>query len=94
MQTRWLRLGLFQLIRPTIKYQPGKANIVVDTLSRSQRPTAKDSNQAEEATAQEDVLLLSGSLAEPQVEDLQKWKKAYQEDPKLRVVLQKLRQCQ
>ena len=41
--------------------------------------------------AHEDVLLLSGSSAEAQVEDLQKWKKAYQRDPKLRIVLKKLR---
>ena len=41
--------------------------------------------------AQEDVLLLSGSSAEAQAEDLQKWKKAYQKDPKLRTMLQKLR---
>ena len=93
-RSRWLRLGLFQSIRPIIKYQPGKANIVADALSWSQRPAAEESDQAEEATAREEVLLLSGSSAEPQAEDLQKWKKAYQEDPKLRTVLQKLRQGQ
>ena len=37
VQTRWLRLGLFQSIRPTIKCQPRKANVVADALSRSQR---------------------------------------------------------
>ena len=93
-QTRWLWLGLFQSIWPTIKYQPEKANIVADALSRSQRLAAEDSDQAEEATVWEDVLLLSSSLAEPQAEGFQKWKKAYQEDPKLRTVLQKLRQGQ
>ena len=87
-------MGLFQSIRPTIKYQPRKANIVADALSQSQRPVAEEPNQAEETTAWEEVLLLSSSSIEPQAEDLQKWKKAYQEDPKLRIVLQKLRQGQ
>ena len=34
-QTRWIQLGLFQSIEPKIIYQPGKANIVADALSRS-----------------------------------------------------------
>ena len=37
VQMRWLRLGLFQSICPTIKYQLRKANVVADALSRSQR---------------------------------------------------------
>ena len=39
-------------------------------------------------------MLLAGSLPEPEVEDLQTWKRAYQEDPRLRTVLQKLHQGQ
>ena len=34
-QTRWIRLGLSQSIQPKVTYQPGKANIVTDALSRS-----------------------------------------------------------
>ena len=36
-QTRWVRLGFFQSIQPAIVYQPGKANILADALSRSKR---------------------------------------------------------
>ena len=75
-----------------MKYQPGKANIVADALSWSQRPGVEES---EKATAQEEtVLQLTSSSVKPQPEDLQTWKQAYQEDPKLKTVLSKLRQGQ
>ena len=35
VQTRWIRLRFFQSIQPTIRYQPGKVNIIADVLSRS-----------------------------------------------------------
>ena len=58
-----------------MKYQPGKANIVVDVLSRSQRPATKET---EEATArEEEILQLPSSSVEPQAKDLQTWKRAY-----------------
>ena len=75
-----------------MKYRPRKANIVADALSQSQRPAAEES---EEATVEkEEVLQLTSSSVEPQAEDLQTWKQAYQEDPKLKTVLSKLRQGQ
>ena len=90
VQTRWLRLGLFLSIRPTVKYLPGKANIVADTLSRSQRPAVEESEEA--TTEEETILQLTSNSVEPQAEDLQTWKRAYQEDPKPKTVLSKL--CQ
>ena len=75
VQTRWLRLGLFQSIRPIVKYQPRKANIVADALSRSQRPAAEETKEA--STKKEEVLRLTSSSVEPQAEDLQTWKKVY-----------------
>ena len=51
VQTRWLRLGLFPSICPTIKYQPGKAKVVANALSQSQRNEIEDSMYDPEATA-------------------------------------------
>ena len=42
LQTRWMRLGLFQSIQPNMKYQPRKANIVANALSQSLRPVAEE----------------------------------------------------
>ena len=74
-----------------MKYLPRKVNIVADALSQSQRPATYD---IEEATTREEVLQSMSSLVEPQAEDLQTWKKAYQKDPRLRTVLYKHRQDQ
>ena len=94
VQTRWLRLGLFQSIRPTIKYQPGKGNVVADALSQSQRKEIEDSMDDPMATAvavEEHVLALSGFSVELTTEDLQKWTKAYKENKSRIVAYTKLR---
>ena len=94
VQTRWLRLGLFQSIRPTNKYQPEKANVVAGALSRSQHKLDEDSTD-DVATAaamiERHVLTLSGASMELTTEDLQQWTKAYKEDKGHVVVYMKLR---
>ena len=70
----WLRLGLFQLISPTIKYQSGKANVVADAFSRSQIKSEEDlmDDPMIAAAFGEQVLALSGISVELTLEDIQK----------------------
>ena len=83
-QTRWLRLGLFQSIMPTIQYQPGKSNIVADALSRSRR------GQDEEPENVVNSVAWTTSTVLPEAE-VQKWREAYEDDPQLCETYQKLR---
>ena len=83
-QTRWLRLGLVQSIRPTIKYRLGKANVVAYALSRSQRQLEEcsmDDQTVERSVAiEEQISALSGVSVELTTEDLQKRTTTYKED--------------
>ena len=63
-QTRWIWLGLFQSIQPKILYQSGKANIVVDTLSRSRPRVQAQSKEQDKAQYQHRLCLAEGQEAE------------------------------
>ena len=91
VQTRWLRLGLFQSIRPTIKYQPRKANVVADALSCSQRNTTEDSTvELAKNNPDNEVYALTSVTVEPSEEDLRIWHQAYLENLSTKTIFQQL----
>ena len=66
-------MGLFQSICPTIKHQPGKANVVADALSRSQRKleeASPDDEVTAAAVIETQVSTLSGMSMELMANDL------------------------
>ena len=55
LQSRWLRHGQFQSIQPKMQYQPGKANIVADALSRSRASVKSEESAQQEQRSDQDV---------------------------------------
>ena len=71
-------MGLFQSISPTIQYNPGKANILADALSRSQRGPEEE---VESPRTKMPLVALVVSAVVPNKE-VKIWKQALEEDPK------------
>ena len=92
-----VEVGAISINPPTIKYQPKKANVVADALSRTQWNEVEHSMDDPEATTvavEEQVSTLSGFSVELTAEDLQAWTKAYKEDKSHIAAYTKLRQRQ
>ena len=91
-QTRWVRLGFFQSIQTTIVYQPGKANILADALSRSKRVEldAIHSMMVNGDQADEIAVMTRSSIVA--TEEVKMWKIAQEEDPVVQDTIQRVRQ--
>ena len=72
-----------------MKYQPKKANKVVDALSCSQCSTTENSTvELAKNNRDNEVYALTSVTVEPSGEDLRTWRQAYLEDPSTKTMFQ------
>ena len=95
VQSRWVRLGFFQSIQPSIAYKPGKANILADALSRS-KWVDLDAEEIEgivEGTQAQEIAVMTRSSIVAS-EEIEEWKTAQEEDPVVRDTIEQVKQRQ
>ena len=75
-----------------MQYNPGKVNIVADTLSQSQPNTSVMEKRKTDVFENDEigVFALSGTTMTTNFGELWKWKKPYNEDPRLCSMIEKL----
>ena len=85
--------GVVSVDTPTIKHHPGKANIIADSLSRSQKNLVKIEKPKESKEPKEKGTLFALTThIEMDQQERHRWITAYESDPCLWTALRNLRQ--
>ena len=77
-----------------ISYQPGKANILTDALSRSKRvePDADTITTVEETDQAQEVSMMTRSGIIASEEEIKEWQSAQESDPAVRDTIERVKQ--